>query len=177
MKEQIVLRPIHPKNRRFMVDADAYMIKQVSAALQGPIARVLKGAEEQVVQSWEHKPEISAEFTKQATQLKLWVRPKGLHKRYWVFVSFGVDERDITPVKASGLTVRYGYSAKTKQGNIYGAGSGQYAGPIHYNVQKVHWGIKPRYFERQIKKDYEKKIIVLLGGAWEAAIRRSGANV
>ena len=175
MKEKIVIRPILPANRNFIADADKILKETLKATMLGPVAKMLTKAEEGFIEDWEHKPNIATEFEEQKTQYKLTVLPKGIHKRYWVFVSFGIDPHPIQSKSGSGsLFIKGGYSAKTQVGG--GKGTGNYAGPFYWWPKVVdNWpGIKPRYFEKEIKKDKEKEIVALMLVAWNRAVAKAG---
>jgi hypothetical protein len=160
---------------RFFSDADEIIKDSLKAAMVGPVAKLLKGAEEEVIEDWEHKPAIASVFEELKTLYRLTVLPKGVNKRYWVFVSFGIEPHPIRSKSGSNLFIKGGYSAKTRAGG--GKGSGGYAGPMYWWPNPVvdNWpGIKPRYFEKRIKKDSERKIVSLIMSAWNKACAKAG---
>jgi len=172
MANRITFKPILPKNPKFFESLEKDLLSAAAATMMGPIAKTLKGAEEDYINNWEHKPKITVQFVHQKTQLKLTVKPTGTHKRYWVMVSRGTKPHGISTDKESGLRVRSGYSPKTKANNVWG-GSGTYSGPIYYGVASVdHPGITPRHFEENIVRTHSINTILMLRHAMEQVLRR-----
>lgn len=173
MPERVVFRPILPRNPNYFEDAATTLIGELAATMMGPVARTLIQAEEQYIDNWKHKPKIISEFVHQKTQLKLTVKPSGTNKKYWAFVSLGTTGKVYGPKSAQFMSVRLDYVPKTAPGGVFN-GPGSYSGNVVFS-QAVDWpGIKPRKFEEKIVDKFGDNIILLLGYAFEKALRRLG---
>lgn len=119
---------------------------------------------EEIVDNWSNPPEFEVAVTRKRFRITTEVKPKGDKEAVenWWRVNNGTGQRaggsayEITPKKPGGvLSFNLGYKPKTTPRSHGGPGVAD--GPRVFVKKVLHKGIKPRHFDKRVRRMLKKK--------------------
>jgi len=124
---------------------------------------------------WDHKVDWRTQKRVTDTYISLYVYPAGPNRKLWVWITLGTKGPYLIPKQAKPpgfpLRFRIGYKPRTGRGYRY-RGPGKAVGPWVSKHQVEHPGIKPRHFEKHIKRFYEPKFRRHMENAIRQGVRK-----
>ena len=142
-------------------DLGPAVIKRIEASLEKKVSPMVREKIDQIIGTWEHKPDIRQKIRKRGTEIQLYVYPTGENAKIWHYVSRGTKPHPITPKKPGGVLAfpwagQPGlYNPKTQPKGTLTSGAGIQTSDqtMHYFQHVDHPGTKPRHFEERIAAD------------------------
>jgi hypothetical protein len=149
----------------------ANMQKEVEKTIDGTVKPQLLTYFTRITDLWKHKVAFQARKRITAQGITLYVYPTGPNKDLWTWITKGTRKRDIVPRTKPYLRFRLGYKPRTGRGYKY-RGPGKAIGPW-VTVKKVKGHkIKPREFEKHIRRFYQPKFRKIMENALRRGARR-----
>lgn len=164
---QIRFKAIIPKK----LNTDAMM-----AALTKEMKDIHKEVDkdfDSTVKTWDNKPKFDREFKSSKSQIRFFT---GTNNEIYGYVSGGTRPHRIVPKRAKVLKFKGTYNAKTSPGSIP-AGPGGSSGADVFSKGVMHPGTKPRNFDKQIAKKWEKNFRRRLVKTMQQVAKKSGHSI
>lgn len=164
---QIRFKAIIPKK----LNTDAMM-----KALTGEMKDIHKEVDkdfDSTVKTWDNKPKFDRKFKSSKSQIRFFT---GSSNEIYGYVSGGTKPHRIVPKRAKVLKFKGTYSAKTSPGSIQ-AGPGGASGADVFSKGVMHPGTKPRNFDKQIAKKWEKNFRRRLVTTMQEVAKKSGHSI
>jgi len=150
-------------------------MKEVEKTFDRHVKPELRSYFTRITKLWDHPVRFEARKKVTSKSISLYVGPTGTNAKLWIWITLGTKGPYLIPKqpKPSGFPLRYrkGYQPRTKPGYKY-RGPGKAVGPWRSAHQVKHPGIKPREFEKHIKRFYTPKFHARMRNALRRGVRR-----